>query len=125
MAPPLKSIKENIVAIGRPLLPSWFVKAFIIAFITLGVGGIGAWVGGVNRIVTDANAVNRVQDVQIQEQVRRTDELVSGLKEANATLVEIRERLPAKQPQTVRYVYIPIKAADQKAKTDQEVLNGQ
>jgi hypothetical protein len=106
---------------NSPLLPTWFTKSIIIAIITVVVGGIGAWVGGVNRIVRDAGAVNAVQDEKLEEQDRRTNEIVVELKEIKAVLLD---RLP---PNKVRYVYVPIKVAEPKTKpkTDEEVLNGQ
>ena len=106
---------------GSPLLPTWFTKAIIVALVTLGVGGIGAWVGGVNRIVRDAGAVNAVQDQKLADQDRRTNDVVIELKEIKAVLLD---RLP---PNKVRYVYIPIKTAEPKPqpKSDEEVLNGQ
>jgi hypothetical protein len=120
----MKILRENIVSLGRPLLPGWFIKAIIIAALTTGVAGIGAWIGGVNRIVGDAAAVNRVQDVQIMEQSRRTSDVVEQLKVTNSTLSDIRDQLAGHPKTVVRYVYIPTTDPKGKPKSDQEVLNG-
>lgn len=99
---------------SRPLLPGWFIKTFIVALVTLGVGGIGAWIGSVNRIAAtaaDATTVNRVQDAQIAG-------VIEQLKVTNSTLSDIRDYL--RDNAKPKYVYIPV--ADTKKK---EVPDGQ